>query len=428
MKKRRIVFSLGLLLVLAMATAYVVITTGATGAPVAAAAPAVPVVVAPAEMAELVLRVEAIGTAKANESVSLSATSTARVTAIHFDDGMLVEAGKVLVELDDDEEHAQLATEQAALREAESGLAEGRGNLEAQRALLAEAKAALAEREKGLARFRELRPGGSVSEAQLDEQTMFVETSQAKVESAAALVRAAEAGLVAAQARVESAQSRVVAIEARLDDLDIVAPFNGVLGFRRVSVGAVVAAGDELGTIDDLEIIKLDFPVPEKHVSILQPGLTVEARSVAYPDRAFRGTVETIGSRVDPVTRAVAVRALIQNPEHLIRPGMLFQVDLIQSRRSTLTVPEEAIVSLGTQRYVFGVDAENRARRIEVRTGDRQPGIVEILEGITPGELVVVEGTVRLAPGTPVEVVETRPGVRPQPASSRPASEGGEPK
>lgn len=375
--------------------------------PQARGAATVPVVATPARILEYADSVEAVGTARANESVSLAARVTERVVAVHFADGDIVEKGKVLVELRSDEQEAQRFEELANVEEEKAALEEARGDLEQQRASLVEAQAVLNEQETQLERMKALFANGTLAQSELDAIVATVETARSKAESAQARIRSSEARIASAEARVRSAQARLQNTEARLQDTRIAAPFDGMLGFRNVSPGAVVSPGTVLTTVDDIRTIKLDFQVPERFLNSVRAGQEVVAGSVAFPGRDFRGSVASIDSRIDPVTRAFSVRALVDNPEYLLRPGMLLTVELVRERRPALMVPEQAVVPIGPHMYVFVV-ADGKAERREVTLGARTVGAVEVVSGLREGELVVNSGVVRLRPGAPVEVVETR--------------------
>ncbi|RMD90919.1 MAG: efflux RND transporter periplasmic adaptor subunit [Alphaproteobacteria bacterium] len=320
---------------------------------------AIPVEVATVAPHAFADRIEAIGTAIADESVTLTARVAEAVRAVHFEDGQIVEKGAVLVEFEHDEETAALA----------------------------EARAALVEAERQLERIRDLVARGNATQATLDERVRAVDEAKARVDAAA----------------------------ARVEDRILRAPFSGVLGLRQVSVGAVVTPGTAITTLDDVFPIKVDFAIPERFLSALATGQTILARAVAFPGETFRGTVKTVDSRVDPVTRAVTVRAEIANEDARLRPGMLLTVEVMSRERRSLAVPEEAIVPIGKAQYVFVVTGENVAERRQVTTGVRRPGVVEILDGLEAGESVVVAGAVRLRPGQPVRIIESGlPVARPQ--------------
>jgi membrane fusion protein (multidrug efflux system) len=175
-----------------------------------------------------------------------------------------------------------------------------------------------------------------------------------------------------------------------------------VLGFRQVSPGTLVTPGTAIATLDDIRTIKLDFPVPEAFLASVAPGLSIAAKSAAWPDREFEGKVRAVDSRVDPVTRAVTVRAEIPNPDSLLRPGMLLTVQLFKPERQALIVPEIALIQVGGQSYVFRVGADATVEQVEVGTGARRRGEVEIVAGLAAGDRIVVEGTVKLRPGAAI--------------------------
>ena len=310
-----------------------------------------PVVVHTVTKSAWVDRIQALGTARANESVTLTAKTAETVARVNFSDGQQVEAGAVLVELTDRTEVAQLK----------------------------EAQAAYVETEKQYERLRGLVKQGTVTQSQVDQQL---------------------------GAR-DSAKARMEAIRVRLSDRVITAPFAGVLGFRSVSPGTLVQPGAVISTLDDIRTIKLDFSVPETFLAALAVGQTIEARSAAYPAQAFSGVVTSLDSRVDPITRAIVVRAEIPNPDRLLRPGMLLAVDVLNRPRESLTVPEVSLSALRDQMFVYRIGADNIADEANVVIGARRSGEVEVLEGLSEGDRVVTDGLVRMRKGAPVSIVTT---------------------
>jgi membrane fusion protein (multidrug efflux system) len=208
------------------------------------------------------------------------------------------------------------------------------------------------------------------------------------------------------EARRDADQAAVKAAESRLAHTVIRAPFAGQLGLRRVSMGSIVNPSTVITTLDDTSQIKLDFDVPEVFISRLQRGLTVTARSAAWPDQLFTGQVISIDTRVDPISRTITVRALLPNKNARLRPGMFLTVSLLKDDVQSLLIPEEAIVPERSKQFVFVVGEEGLVQRREVRTGRRRPGQIEILEGLSPGELVITEGTQKARPGKPVRIIE----------------------
>jgi membrane fusion protein (multidrug efflux system) len=301
--------------------------------------------------------IEALGTARANESVLVTAKVTETVVRVNFEDGDLVEAGDVLVDL--------------------SGRAEVAG--------LEEAAAAYREAQKQYLRLQQLTAQKLIPASQLDAQ----------------------------RGTLEATRARLDATRARLSDRVITAPFAGVLGFRQVSPGTLVTPGTTIASLDDIAVIKLDFAVPESFLAALAVGQTVSARSAAWPDREFTGTVRTIDSRVDPVTRAVTLRAEIPNPERELRPGMLLTLRVFQPERQALVIPEISVIQVAQDAHVFRVKADDTVEQVDVTLGQRRGGEVEVVQGLAAGDRIVVDGTVKLRNGA--RVVEA---AAPEPAAA----------
>lgn len=313
------------------------------------ARPPTPVVVSTPFSYEFSDRLEAIGTAYANESVVIAARVTKQVDRVLFSDGQTIRSGETLVELESNEERAQLA----------------------------QARATRADAKLRFDRVADLAKRGTESQSRYDE------------------VRTA----------LDAANARVDELEARLADLRIRAPFSGVLGLREVSPGTLLKPGDRITTLDDVDRIKLDFSVPETFLAMLAPGLEVATQVAAYPGRVFEGRVVAVDSRVDPKTRAVRVRAEIENADHAVRPGMLLSLVLQANTVRALALAEQALVPSGSSQFVVVLDAEDKPRRVEVEIGRRVPGLVEIRSGLKAGDRVVIDGATLIAPGGVVKVL-----------------------
>jgi membrane fusion protein (multidrug efflux system) len=307
------------------------------------------VVVGAPATARLVDRIEAVGTAIANEQADLNSTVTERISRVNFGDGAFVPKGAVIAELVRSEQGAQLAQFEARKREAELQLE----------------------------RVQALMKQGFATRAQLDT----------------------------AQAALDVARGQVDAARSQIGDRVIRAPFAGWLSLRRISPGAVVNAGTTIATIVDYSRIKLDFAVPEGFLGSISKGMPIEARAAAFEGRVFTGTVASVDPLVDPVTRSATVRAMLPNPDLDLRPGMLMTVEVQARPRDALVVPELALVGQGSQRFVYRVDSEDRAVRQEVVTGARRDGMVEIVSGLAPDARIIVEGTVKVRDGMEVKPV-----------------------
>ena len=309
--------------------------------------------------------IDAVGTANANEQVTVASPVTERIVRLGFNDGDYVQRGQTIAVLAQAQENAQLAEAQAGAREAQ----------------------------QQLSRIQQLKDRGFATKSNLDQQVA-----------------------AAAQARAQASQA-----QASIGDRVITAPFSGWVSLRNISAGAIVTAGTEIVTISDVSTIKLDFTVPETLLPAIKPGQTIEARSAAYPDRPFRGDIATIDPVIDPNTRAVRVRAILPNSERLLKPGMLLTVGIETAPRTSLAVPELAVIGEGEQRFVYLVGEDGVAKRQPVRTGLRLGGKIEILSGLQPGQRVVTEGVVKLAEGMKVRLAGEPRGPR-QASAERPVA------
>ncbi|HEX8664074.1 MAG TPA: efflux RND transporter periplasmic adaptor subunit [Beijerinckiaceae bacterium] len=304
---------------------------------------------------------DSVGTVRAYESITVTVKGSGIVEEISFQEGQKVKLGDVLLRLDSDERRADI--EQAK----------------------AESRRAAAQRDElklRLDRAVALSRTGAGTGAQVDDLTAQVKT----LESAMA-----------------SAEARRKAAEARLDDLIVRAPFAGRLGTRSVSVGAYVSPGMRITTLDDLSRVRLDFAVPENVLDRLKVGQTVRALSAAFGQRGFEGKVAIIDTRVDPVTRSVRLTADFDNPDEALKPGMFLSVALeVTVKNDAVVVPEEAIVGEGLRHLIYVVK-DNAVERRVVRIGQRQEGRVEVVDGLKPGETIVVRGVQRVRPGSAVD-------------------------
>lgn len=289
----------------------------------------------------------AIGTVAADESIDLSSNVTEAVTALHFEDGRQVRKGALLVELSAAEEEAALSA----------------------------AKSQLAEHDREIARLQSLVKDGAAPEARLEERRTLAEVARQNIREA----------------------------EARLADRRILAPFDGWLGLRRISVGALVSPGVVIVSLDKIDRVKIDFGVPETYLGLVKPGAEIEARTQGAEDRIFKGTLTQLDSRIDPVTRSVAARALVPNPDLLLKPGMLVMATLRVQPRVSPSIPERSLVPVGSKSFVFVLD-QDRAKRVEITLGRRKPGFIEVLSGLKEGQIIIADGLVGLQDGMAVKV------------------------
>jgi membrane fusion protein (multidrug efflux system) len=310
--------------------------------------------------AEFSDRLEAIGTARARESVVIASKLSEKILRVRFESGQQVQAGELLVDLDLGSDQAELAAAETALREAE----------------------------RQLARQQQLAERRLIPQSQLDTQRAARDNARAQVDSA----------------------------RANLADRAIRAPFAGVLGLRQVSPGQLIGPNTPITTLDDLSSMKVEVRMPERALSGLRPGVPVVARSEAWPDREFQGQLSEVDTRIDAATRSVTVRAEIPNPEGLLRPGMLLRIELLQPARRAIVVPELAVQQVGSRSFVYRLDGEGKVEEADVRIGSRAGGQAEILEGLRADDRIVVEGTVKLRPGQVVREAGAAAGTPPAPA------------
>ena len=329
-----------------------------------------PVVVAAARLDQFVDRIEALGTTRANETVRVTATVTERIARIGFDDGQQVSTGDILVELDKAEEEADLRA----------------------------AEAVVTERRLAFERARSLESRKFTATAQLDER----------------------------RAAMQQAEAEIDVIKARIADRVIRAPFDGIVGIRNISVGALVEPGDLITTLDDLSVIKVDITVPATYLQTLRPGLPIVARARALDNRSFNGEIRSVGSQVDPATRSIVARAVLPNPDGALRPGLFMTVELLKNARDAVVIPEQALIPRGRENSVLIVDEAdgNKVRRQKVSVGERRPGEVEIVAGLKPGAKVITHGTTRVRPGQAVTIKSEETPKPPTETVRRPGAEG----
>jgi membrane fusion protein (multidrug efflux system) len=302
--------------------------------------------------------IRSVGSLQSDESVQISSEVAGRVSEILFREGQRVQAGEVLVKLDD------------ALTRAELGVAQAR----------------LALAEANYKRTSSLARSGNTTQRAEDEATSALETARAAVEF----------------------------IKVRLDKLSITAPFTGVVGIRKISVGAYVSPGAPIANLEKINELKVDFKVPEIHLADVKVRQEIEVTVDALPRQVFRGTIYAIDPMVDVNGRALTIRARLPNPDLVLRPGLFARITVKgQSEAKVVVVPEEAVVPRGDSALLYRVES-GKAVETKVRLGSRMAGHVEILEGLAPEAVVVTAGQTRLRNGALVEVVSSTvssPGV-----------------
>ncbi len=304
---------------------------------------------APVTRTTLEVEATAVGTLRADETVMIRPEIAGRVVTIHFQEGQTVRAGDPLVTLDPEEYRAQLAGSTAQV------------DLDV----------------ISYRRLQDLQRKNLTSQQNLDE----------------------------AKAKLDAARAQQALDQVRLERTVIRAPFAGTVGLRLVSPGAYVKPGDDIVNLESLGAIKLDFRVPETFLARLATGQRLTARVDAYPDREFEGAIYAIDPALDPETRTVLLRARLPNPDNRLRPGLFARVNLVlEQRKNTLVVPEQAIVPMGRNPFVYRV-VDGRAVTTPVELGLRRPGVVEVLDGLADGDWVVTDGQLKIRDGAAVTVL-----------------------
>jgi membrane fusion protein (multidrug efflux system) len=295
---------------------------------------------APVTIGSIQRQIGAVGSLRSDESVIIRPEIAGRVSEILFEEGQSVRRGTALVRLD-------------------SAIA---------RAQLEQQKASLALSKVNYERAQELMQKGAGSQRAHDE--------------ALAKLRADEATLALAQ--------------ATLDKSTLVAPFDGILGLRKISIGDYVNPGQDVVNIESINTLKVDFRVSEVHAIHLKAGQTILVKLDAIPGATYEGTVYAIDPAHDPNGRAVILRARMPNKDGQLRSGMFARVDLIiAALDKRILVPETALVPMGQDQFVFRL-VENKAKLTKVKIGQRRGGAVEIVEGLEPDATVITEGALKL--------------------------------
>jgi len=323
-----------------------------------------PVRAVPVEVGKVSDEVTAVGSLLAEESVIIRPEIDGRIIGLHFQEGHAVTAGTRLVTIDSTEYEAQAAAVRADLK----------------------------TEEQRLVRTKELHQQNFISKDALDVQLGAVDRLKA---------------------HLAEAESRVAKTVIR-------APFSGTVGLRMISPGAYVKAGTDIVRLESIGTIKADFRIPELYMSKLGSNQEIAIRLDAYPGEEFRGRIYAVEPVVDEQTRTILMRARIPNKGNKLKPGMFVRVAVtLANRPNAIIVPEQAIWPQGQDNFVFRV-VDGKAALTKIQIGNRQPGRVEIIQGLNATDTVVTEGQIKLRDGAPVMVMGA-------PAAAAPAGQGGAP-
>lgn len=253
-----------------------------------------------------------------------------------------------------------------------------------------------------------------VDDAELQAEVDRLEAEMDLAEQALARTRdllqrdaSSTADLEQAQATARSTQAQLTLQRTRLERTVVRAPFSGIVGERFVSLGDYVTSSTPLTTLQTVDPQRASFEVPERYAQELAEGQTVSFAVAAIPDRTYTGRVDFVDPRVRLPGRTITVKAIVENLERSLKPGMFIEARLAtQVRPNAIIVPEEAILPLGGQNYVWAITPENTADRVEVQLGVRRPGTVEVRSGLAVGDRVVTGGQALLYPQAPLMILE----------------------
>jgi RND family efflux transporter MFP subunit len=299
------------------------------------------------QMATINDRLSAIGTGRAANSVVVTPFTSGRLRSVLVSSGASVDAGEVIAVLDSE-------SEEIAVDRARISLDDARARLE---------------------RITALRTSNTVTSVQVTEADLAMRNAELALRDA----------------------------ELALQRRSIAAPISGTVGIVPVSTGNYVTAQSEIGTIDDLSEILVDFWVPERYAGLIELGAPIEASSIARPNEVFNGEVSALDNRIDEESRTLHIQARIDNPADALRAGMSFRVTMRFPGDNYPAVNPLAIQWGSDGAYVWSVD-DGMGRRVPVRIIQRNTDSVLIDAAIEPGVMVVTEGIHSIREGQPVRV------------------------
>jgi len=326
---------------------------------------AVPVVAVPVIVEKIEEKISLVGNLQADEAVEIKNEIAGVIQEIGFDEGQTVQKGQMIFLIDAGKLKASLAQSQANM-----GMAQTTFD-----------------------RLSTLIKSNAISQQEFDQASSDLESRKAEIDL----------------------------IKAQLRETEINATFAGVMGERKVSIGQFVNQGETLTFLIKQDPMKAEFRVPERFLGQLKQGQGIEVSVAAYPKESFIGEVYFIDPQVDELTRTALVKAKLPNPDGKLRRGMFANLNLIVSiREEALVVPETALIPKSEEVFVFAIDKENKAQMKKVKVGIRMIGKAEILEGLTAGESVIVEGYQKIGPGSLVTIKSASNPAAESPAAGKP--------
>jgi len=192
---------------------------------------------------------------------------------------------------------------------------------------------------------------------------------------------------------------------AKLSSKTITAPFAGIIVKRGISGSSLGSENTIILTLDDTRKILCDLKIPEVYAAFLKKDLKLKATFSAYKDKTYEGKIESVASRVDAQTRSILARAKINNENSEILPGSLLEIEIFYNEKDALSVPDTSIMYEGSKKFIYKIIENNMIKKIEIETGIRNKGNLEVLSGINEGDKVVAEGLTKIRPGMKVKLI-----------------------
>ena len=192
---------------------------------------------------------------------------------------------------------------------------------------------------------------------------------------------------------------------AKLTLKTITAPFAGIIGKRGISGSSLGSENTIILTLDDSKKVLCDLKIPEVYAAVLKKDLKLQATFSAYKDKVYKGKIESVASRVDAQTRSILARAKINNENSEILPGSLLEIEIFYNEKDTLSVPDTSIMYEGNKKFIYKIIENNMIKKIEIETGIRNKGNLEVLSGINEGDQIIAEGLTKVRPGMEVKPI-----------------------
>jgi len=192
---------------------------------------------------------------------------------------------------------------------------------------------------------------------------------------------------------------------AKLTSKVITAPFAGIIGKRGISGSSLGSENTIILTLDDSKKVLCDLKIPEVYAAVLKKDLKLQATFSAYKNKNYEGKIESVASRVDAQTRSILARAKINNENSEIIPGSLLEIEIFYNEKNALSIPDTSIMYEGSKKFVYKIIENNLIKKIEIETGVRKQGNIEVLSGLNQGDKIIAEGLTKVRPGMKVKPI-----------------------